>query len=326
MSGYEKTVLLTGATGFIGGRLLLRLLDQGIKVRCLVRSAKKFEAMFPGLDGVEVMEGDPARGSGLSEAMQGVEVAYYLIHSMGSARQKGRGFIEQDRKAAENFRIAGEKAGIERVIYLSGLGEHQKELSKHLSSRQEVGKILASGSIRTTELRAGVIIGSGGAGFEIIRYLVERLPLMIAPMWVNTRCQPIAVSNVMDYLLGCLTTPETAGRILEICGPEVLSYRELILCYANIRRLKRAILSVPVLTPKLSAYWVQLITPVPNGVVRPLIEGLKNEVVCRDNSIRELIPVELIPMKEAICTALTEVEKGPGGIPSRQSCFLHSLT
>ncbi|MCF8038855.1 MAG: NAD(P)H-binding protein [Desulfohalobiaceae bacterium] len=325
MSGYEKTVLLTGATGFIGGRLLLRLNDQGIRVRCLVRSAKKFQAMFPDLNGIEMVEGDPAKGTGLSEAMQDIEVAYYLIHSMGSARQKGTDFIEQDRKAAENFRIAGEKAGVDRVIYLSGLGEHQQELSEHLSSRQEVGKILASGQIKATELRAGVIIGSGGAGFEIIRYLVERLPVMIAPMWVNTRCQPIAVDNVMDYLLGCLTTPETAGRILEICGPEVLSYRKLILCYANVRRLKRAILSVPVLTPKLSAYWVQLITPVPNGIVRPLIEGLKSEVVCRDNRIRDMIQVDLIPMKEAICIALTEVEKGPGGVPSRQSCFLHSL-
>ncbi len=300
------SVLLTGATGFIGGRLLPRLLDQGLKPRCLVRSAEKFQARFPGLGAIDCVQGDLTDGTGLDRALDGIETAYYLVHSMGSSPKIGQDFAEKDKQAARNFCTAADRAGLRRVIYLSGLGEHQETLSKHLRSRQEVGRVLASGSAQATELRAGVIIGAGGASFEIIRHLVERLPLMIAPMWVNTRCQPIAVDNVMDYLLGCLNNPETAGQILEICGPEELSYRELILCYANVRRLKRAIISVPVLTPKLSSYWVQLVTPISGGVVHPLIQGLKNNVVCRENRIRDLVPVTLIPMREAISMAIEE--------------------
>ncbi len=317
-----KTVLLTGATGFIGGRLLRRLRDQGTSIRCLVRSQSKFRALFPDMTDVEVSEGDLVKGSGLDEAMRDVQTAYYLVHSMGPEKRAGKsGFEDRDRTAAENFIRAGDNSGVERVIYLSGLGEQSSGLSKHLSSRQEVGQILASGSLAATELRAGVIIGSGGASFEMIRYLAERLPVMIAPRWVSTRCQPISVDNVLDYLTGCLQVPETAGQVLEICGPDQFSYRELMLTYARVRGLKRLIVTVPVLTPRLSSYWVQLITPIPSSLVRPLIEGLKNEVVCRDERILDLIQVRRIPMEEAICTALAEEDKGPGALPSRQACL-----
>jgi len=317
-----KTVLLTGATGFIGGRLLRRLEEDGHRVRCLVRSKSKFRTLFPDMTDVEVAEGDLVRGTGLAEAMQGVEAAYYLVHSMGPEKKGGGdSFSHRDRTAAENFLQAADKAAVERVIYLSGLGDESSGLSRHLSSRQEVGHILASGSLAATELRAGVIIGSGGASFEMIRYLAERLPVMVAPRWVDTRCQPIAVENVLDYLAGCLRAPDTAGKVLEICGPDRFSYRELMLTYARVRGLKRFILTVPVLTPRLSSYWVQLVTPIPSSLVRPLIDGLKNEVVCRDERILDLVPIRRIPMEEAICTALAEEEKGPGALPSRQACL-----
>ena len=314
---------MTGATGFIGGRLLRRLQGQeGVTVRCLVRSAKKFQTVFGTQSGIEVVEGDLVQGTGLAEAMQGVWTSYYLVHSMGPAQGKGGGeFAQKDRQAAENFRQAADASGIQRVIYLSGLGERSAGLSHHLSSRQEVGHILASGNLAATELRAGVIIGSGGASFEMIRYLTERLPVMAGPKWLKTMCQPIAVENVLDYLLGCLEVPETANRVLEICGPDRSTYRELMLTYARVRGLRRLIFTVPLFTPKLAAYWVQLITPVPSSLVRPLIGGLKNEVTCRDEQILSLIPIRRIPMQEALCTAMAEEEKGPGAIPSRQACF-----
>ena len=318
----KKRVLLTGATGFIGGRLLRRLQEQGATVRCLVRSAKKFQSVFGAQTGLEVVEGDLVQGTGLDEAMQGVWACYYLVHSMGPAQGKGGGeFAQKDRQAAENFRQAAEASGMQRVVYLSGLGDRNAALSHHLSSRQEVGHILASGSLAVTELRAGVIIGSGGASFEMIRYLTERLPVIIGPKWLKTLCQPIAVENVLDYLLGCLEVPETANRVLEICGPDRSTYRELMLTYAQVRGLRRLIFTVPLFTPKLASYWVQLITPVPSSLVRPLIAGLKNEVTCRDEQILSLIPIRRIPVQEALCTAMAEEEKGPGAIPSMQACF-----
>jgi uncharacterized protein YbjT (DUF2867 family) len=206
-------------------------------------------------------------------------------------------------------------------MYLGGLGEVDGRLSKHLSSRMEVSSILSSKTVKTTTLRAAVIIGAGGASFEMIRYLVERLPIMTTPRWVMTRCQPIAVTNVIEYLVGCLNSPETAGKILDICGPDIVSYRELMHIYARVRGLIRMIIPVPVLTPTLSSYWVDLVTPIPSGVVRPLIEGLKNEVICKDNSIRDMIPIKLLSMEEAICQALAESKKGPGALPSQQACF-----
>jgi uncharacterized protein YbjT (DUF2867 family) len=255
--------------------------------------------------------------------MEGMDAAYYLVHSMGGRSiAETKAFAERDRKCAQNFLQAAEDAGLQRIIYLGGLGETGDKLSKHLASRQEVAEILQSGSVETTALRAAVIIGAGGASFEILRYIAERLPVMMCPRWVDTRSQPIAVQDVISYLLGCLKEPATAGLTLDIGGPDIISYREMMLFYARVRGLHRFILTVPVLSPRLSAHWINLITPVPAGVVFPLVEGLKNEVICRDNRIRDLVPIDLMSIGDAICTALVETEKGPGQLPSRQACFI----
>ncbi len=320
--GKDGPVLLTGATGFIGGRLLQALDRDGTSVRCLVRQGERFRPRIPLTGTPEIVYGDLLDTATLPRALEGARAAYYLVHSMGGRTiGETRAFAERDRRCATNFLSSAESAGVGRIIYLGGLGETGRGLSKHLSSRQEVGEILQSGSVKTTILRAAVIIGAGGASFEIIRYLVERLPVMVCPRWVDTRSQPIAVQNVIEYLAGCLKNPDTAGETFDIGGPEILTYRDLMLHYARVRGLRRIIVNVPLLTPRLSAHWVRLITPVPAGIVYPLIEGLRSEVVCREHRIRETLPIRLLTMDEAICTALAEEREGPGRLPSVQSCL-----
>jgi uncharacterized protein YbjT (DUF2867 family) len=316
-------VLVTGATGFVGGRLLHALTARGTKVRCLVRSPEKLRKMlFPDAE-VDIVAGDLLRSENLDRALDGIEVAYYLVHSMGGRTiGENKVFAERDRLAATNFIEAANKAGTSRIIYLGGLGETGTHLSKHLSSRQEVGQILFSGDAKTTELRAPNIMGAGGAPFEMLRYLVERLPVMVCPRWIETRCQPIDIRDMVDYLIGCLWEPATVGLALDVGGPEILTYRDMMETYARVRGLKRVIITVPVLTPKLSTYWVNMVTPVPSGVVNPLVEGLRNEVICRENRIRELIPIKLTPLEQSLCNALQEVDKGPGKLISRQSCLM----
>lgn len=321
--GENHKVLLTGATGFVGGRLLKALRDEGFRVRCIVRSKRKFQQEFGEHSLVEVFQGDLLNGESLRRALDGMQDAFYLVHSMGGRNlSEIHAFAARDKKAAENFVAAANEAGLNRVIYLGGLGEMGQNLSEHLASRQEVGRILSSGRAKATALRAANIIGAGGAPFEMLRHLVEKLPVMVCPRWIETRAQPIAVDNVIEYLLGCLRVPETAGRAFDIGGPDILSYRELMSIYMRVRGLHRIIMTVPVLTPTLSAYWINLVTPVPAGIVMPLLEGLKNEVVCRENLIRELIPTRLISMQEAICKALVEVDDGPGRLPSMRACIL----
>ena len=291
MDSSNARVLLTGATGFIGGRLVPALVERGVAVRCIARSPRKISPQLSDNPLVEPVMGDLLDPDSLSRAMEGIDVAYYLVHSMGGhSIFEFRSFIERDFRAAENFIKAAEKTGLQRVIYLGGLGETGDGLSEHLASRQKVGQILQSGRFETTVLRAANIVGAGGAPFEMLRYLVERLPVMVCPKWIDTRGQPIAVQNVIEYLLGCLLEPATSGLSLDIGGPDVITYRELMLIYARVRGLHRTILTVPVLTPRLSSYWINLMTPVPAGVVMPLVEGLRNEVVCRDNRIHDLIP------------------------------------
>lgn len=322
-SDRDQKVLLTGATGFIGGRLLLKLDEEGYRVRCLVRKGEQLRPKRSLEREPEVVYADLLEPETLAEAMEGMDSAYYLVHSMGGRTiSETKAFAERDRRAATNFVKAADDAGLKRIIYMGGLGDVSDELSEHLASRQEVAKILSSGSPETTVLRAAVIIGAGGASFEIIRYLVERLPVMTVPRWVNTRAQPIAIEDVIPYLEGCLGVPETAGRSFDVCGPDICTYGELMRIYARVRGLKRLIVSVPMLTPTLSAHWVNLVTPVPAGVVYPLIEGLKNEVICRENDIHELIPIKLTSMKDAICNALVEEEVGPGSLPSQQACLM----
>jgi uncharacterized protein YbjT (DUF2867 family) len=294
-----------------------------MQVRCLVRSPEKLRGYLFAEEDIEIAGGDLLKEDTLGSALEGIEVAYYLVHSMGGRTiGENRIFAERDRVAAKNFIRAADKAGVSRVIYLGGLGETGDQLSKHLASRQEVGEILASGRAQATELRAPNIMGAGGAPFEMLRYLVERLPVMVCPRWIETRCQPIDIRDMVNYLLGCLREPATAGLSFDVGGPDIVTYRKMMEIYAKVRSLKRLIITVPVLTPRLSTYWVNLVTPVPSGVVNPLVEGLKNEVVCRENRIRELIPINLMDLEQSICIALQEVEKGPGKLISQQACLL----
>lgn len=319
----KPKVLLTGATGFVGGRLLLVLRDKGVATRCLVRSRERFLRDGQDRPGIEISQGDMLDPSSLERAMAGIEVAFYLVHSMGGRSiSQYRTYIDRDLRAARNFIRVADAAGLQRIVYLSGLGETGDNLSAHLSSRQEVGRILQSGRAETTILRAANIIGAGGAPFEMLRHLAERLPVMICPRWIDTRCQPIAIDNVLDYLIGCLFQPLTAGLTLDIGGPDIITYRELVRIYSQLRGLHRLIIAVPFLSPLLSSYWINLITPVPAGIIMPLLEGLKNEVICRDHRILELVPIRLLSMKEAICNALAELEERSGKPISRQSCFL----
>lgn len=243
----------------------------------------------------------------MAAAMQDVRAAYYFIHSM--AEGEGQ-FAARDRQAAENFGRAAREMGVERIIYLGGLGSQADVLSPHLRSRQETGELLRQSGVPVTEFRAGVIVGSGSLSFELIRYLTERLPVMICPRWVKTRAQPISVDDVLRYLVECLETLQSVGRTLEIGGVDVLNYRDMMLIYARVRGLKRRLIDVPVLTPRLSSYWVDLVTPIPNQVARPLIEGLKNEVVCRDGTARQLFAFTPLSYEEAIRAALRRTESG----------------
>ena len=294
---------MTGATGYIGGRLTRGLLQCGWRVRCLVRSADKLAmrdwAADPRLEIVEASLDDQAA---LIAAMQGCGAAYYLIHSMAIA---GENFHRRDLELARNFVAAAAIAHIERIIYLGGLGETGDDLSEHLASRREVEVTLASSAIPLTTLRAAIIIGSGSASFEMLRYLVERLPVMVTPRWVGTECQPIAVRNVLHYLVACLTTPATIGMTLDIGGPDVLSYRSLMHITAEELDLRRRwIIAVPVMTPRLSSWWIHLITPLDRHLARPLAEGLRNRVVCRNQRAHELIPQTLLGVRESIARAI----------------------
>ena len=295
---------MTGATGYIGGRLVPRLLAAGYPVVCLARDPGRLaERHWPG---AEIAPGDLLEERSLDAPLRGVETAYYLIHSMNAGAAE---FAERDRRAAAGFAAAARRAGVRHIVYLGGLGV--PPLSAHLASRQETGRILRASGVPVTEFRAAVIVGSGSTSFELIRHLVERLPIMICPRWVNTPCQPIAVDDVLRYLAECPATPEAHGRILEIGGRDVLTYREMMLEYAAARGLKRRLLNVPLLTPRLSSYWCDLVTPIPASIARPLIEGLRTEVTVRDHSARELFGFEPLGYRASLARALDRADDGP---------------
>lgn len=299
-------VLVTGATGYIGGRLVPRLLQVGYRVRCLVRDPARLQGR-PWLDQVEVVQGDVLRPETLGPALLGVAAAYYLVHSMAG----GQGFHERDLLAARSFGAAVAGAGVGRIIYVGGLGDPDAELSPHLRSRQETGDALRESGVPVTEFRAGVIVGSGSISFELIRYLIERLPVVACPLWVYTCIQPIGIRNVLEYLIAALDTPESSGEIIEIGGADVLTYGDMMLGYARERGLKRRLLRVPILTPRLSAYWVHLVTPIPAAIAEPLIEGLRNEVVVRDDKARRLFPkIQPMDYRAAVALALTRLDSG----------------
>ncbi|UXY34083.1 SDR family oxidoreductase [Streptomyces albidocamelliae] len=284
-----RLCLVTGATGYIGGRLVPDLLAAGHRVRCLARSPGKLRDQ-PWAGEVEVVRGDVTDSASVAEAMRDVDVAYYLVHALGT----GRDFEATDRRAARIFGERARAAGVGRIVYLGGLtpnGVPEGELSPHLRSRTEVGRILLDSGVPTTVLRAAVIIGSGSASFEMLRYLTERLPVMITPSWVRTRIQPIGVRDVLRILVGSADMPADVNRTFDIGGPDVLTYRDMMIRYARVANLpRRLIFPVPVLTPRLSSLWVGLVTPVPTGIARPLTESLRHEVVCHEHDIARYVP------------------------------------
>jgi uncharacterized protein YbjT (DUF2867 family) len=288
-AGDGRLCLVTGASGYIGGRLVPVLLERGLRVRCLVRSPEKLRDL-PWAGDVEVVRGDVADEESVRAAMRGADVAYYLVHALG----KGASFERTDRRAARVFGAQARREGVARLVYLGGLtpeGVPEERLSPHLRSRAEVGRILLESGVPTTVLRAAVVLGSGSASFEMLRYLTERLPVMITPSWVGTRLQPIAVRDVLRLLAGSADMPPDVSRAFDIGGPDVLTYADMMRRYAAVAGLpRRLILPVPMLTPRLSSQWVGLVTPVPAGLARPLTESLRHEVVCREDDIAALVP------------------------------------
>jgi uncharacterized protein YbjT (DUF2867 family) len=299
-------ILVTGPTGYIGGRLVPRLLDESYQVRVLTRGSQRLQGRFWS-DRVEVTEGDAFQARSLEAAMRGIHAAYYFIHSLYA----GSDFHRLDLTAARNFGESARASGVQRIVYLGGLGDPKSRLSKHLRSRQLTGEALREAGVPVTEFRAAVIVGSGSASFEMIRYLTERIPLMICPRWVFSKIQPIAIGDVLDYLVAALRTPESMGQIVEIGGAEVLTYGDTMLEYARIRGLRRVMVRLPVLTPGLSSHWVHWVTPVSAKIARPLIEGLRNQVVVTNDLAKGLFP-QIRPMGygAAVRLALSNLQAG----------------
>ena len=278
-------ILVSGASGYVGSRLIPRLVACGHEVSCMVRDASRVDPRVA--ESTRTVVADALQPQGMAAALQGIEVAYYLIHSMSAL---GGDFQKRDRLAARNFAVAARQAGVRRIIYLGGLASETSQISSHLRSRHETGEALRRFGPPVTEFRAGIIVGNGSVSFELIRYLTERLPVMICPRWVITRTQPIAIEDVLDYLVAALESPESAGQVIEIGGATIETYRSMMLTYAGARHLRRWLLRVPVLTPRLSSYWLRLVTPIPTSIARPLIEGLRTEVVCKSTRAAELFP------------------------------------
>jgi uncharacterized protein YbjT (DUF2867 family) len=299
-------IAVTGATGYVGGRLVPLLLEAGYEVRCVVREPRKLEERPWRSDPrVSVVRSDVSDVTELAAQLQGCSAAFYLIHSMESS---GSAYAERDRRLAEVFASAAATAGVERIVYLGGLGELGAGLSEHLGSRREVERVLAGTGVPVTVFRAAMIIGSGSASFEILRYLVERLPVMVTPSWVRTESQPVAIADVLHWLVRCLAVPQTAGKTLEIGGADALTYRDLMRIMGEELGLpRRLVIPVPVLTPRLSSLWISLVTPVSYRIARPLADGLRNRVVVTSDEVQRLMPHEPLGARAAIHEALESV-------------------
>ena len=282
MDNAQPSILLTGATGYVGGRLLPLLEERGLRVRCIARNPENIRNRVSST--TEVVPGDVLNVDSLRTAMQGIATAYYLVHSMGSTGS----FEDQDRTAAQNFAIAAREAGVKRIVYLGGLGNDHEDLSDHLRSRHEVGRILCESGCVVIEFRASIVIGSGSLSFELVRALVQRLPIMICPKWVSVKAQPIAIEDLLEYLLAAIDWKGAESRIFEIGGPDQVSYGEIMEEWARQRGLRRRLISVPVLTPRLSSLWLGLVTPVYARVGRKLIDSMRNPtVVCDESALQE---------------------------------------
>ncbi len=292
-------VLVFGASGYIGTNLVPHLQAQNLSVRASARHIDVLEAR--GWQGVELVTADALKPASLTAALEGIDLAYYLVHSMAS----GDDFARLDREAAENFRDAAASAGVSRIIYLGGL-QPSDGASPHLRSREETGEVLRSGPVPVTEVRAGIVVGAGSAGFEVIRDLVNHLPVMTTPRWVRSRTRPIALDDLLAYLVRLAELPATAGSTFDVGGPETLTYKQMLETFAKVSGKRCLILPLPVLTPRLSSYWLGLVTAVPSGVARPLIDGLRHDLIADDREIREVAPIPLHTYREAILAALEQ--------------------
>ncbi len=298
-------ILVTGATGFIGSRLVKSLTERGHQVKAMTRKS------MSDTDNVRYVKADALEYDQLSNALKGIEVAYYLLHSMEGSKEHWKDFANREKIQAENFLKAASAAGVKRIIYLGGLVNESLELSQHMRSRKDVGEILSSGNIPVTELRASIIIGAQGGSYAMLRYLVERLRVMVCPSWVKSLAQPIALDDVIEYLIGCLEHPETSGKIFEIGGPEKMTYEELMRAYSAYLNKNLFVIEIPFLTTRLSSYWVDLITPVKASLARPLIDSLVHDTVVMDDSITKIIPLNLKSVRESIDIATKEIAKNP---------------
>ncbi len=296
-------ILLTGANGYVGRRLLPVLVMQGHDVICLVRDKRRIEIEDNLIEKVTFFEADLQFPDQLRDLPKDIDAAYYLIHSMGSS---SKDFQKMEQETAGNFVNAVNDTNCKHIIYLSGIS-NDDTLSKHLSSRKKVEEILNGAKAPSTVLRAAIIIGSGGASFEIIRDLVEKLPVMVAPKWLRTKCQPISIRNVIQYLSGILHKEEAYGKIYDIGGPDILTYKEMLLVFAKVRQLKRYIVTIPLLTPKLSSYWLHFVTSTSYKIARSLVDSMKNEVVVRNDDIKEILSVDLISYEDAVLLAFDKI-------------------
>lgn len=297
------SILVSGATGFIGERLISALTSSGYSVKGMSRKQKSDSNQ------IKYVQADAFDQEQLEKAMSGIDIAYYLLHSMEGNKEEWKEFALRERRQAENFLNAATKAGVKRIIYLGGLVNDSLELSPHMRSRKKVGEILSSGNIPVTELRASIIIGAKGGSYAMLRYLVERLRIMVTPSWVKSLAQPISVDDVVSYLVGCMEKPETKGHIYEIGGPEKLTYEELMRIYSAYLNKNLFVIQIPFLTTRLSSYWVDLITPVKAALARPLIDSLVHDTIVTDDSITKIIPLQLKSVRESIVVATKDIQE-----------------
>lgn len=309
---YDYSILVTGSTGFIGSRLISALVQKGYKVKAMSR--KKLDDT----DFVRYVQADVFDQEKLERVLHGTEVAFYLLHSMEGSKEQWKEFAKREKIQAQNFLKAATKSGVKRIIYLGGLVNDSLELSPHMQSRKEVGEILSSGSIPVTELRASLIIGSQGGSYAMLRYLVERLRIMVCPKWVKSLAQPIAVDDVISYLVGCMEHEKTSGEIFEIGGPDKMTYEELMRVYSAYLNKNLFVIQIPFLTTRLSSYWVDLITPVKASLARPLIDSLVHDTVVNNDSITKIIPLRLKSVRQAIDIATKEMSSNPPADKTRE--------